>query len=390
MQELCIDAAKKEANPKDGCEVFDRLKFSWKHQERERILSDLKECNSTLKKLGSASHHAKPYERKQQVRRVHASFKLREEAERLYQIICKTCSCQPCQTRNVGLGLTVHHRPGSTSSEEVCFRLILFDSSNNICAASVKMLKAADTCEPPKKKVRTVIPSTFTAPSVDAGRKKLQHICQAGRIVQQSRTLVELTVDEKDQLYTVQKKTPTTATHTDSMMSLTQVMESFKLHDRKRWLHHEKAILAVVLAHSLPQVHESSWWQSLWDSNNISFLGTSAVAAAQQNPDQRIKLWKPFTMSPISYNNVLPGSTTVPRKNAHLHALGIVLLEIYLNQSVQPSASAQNQPGLDRRNLALDLLEEHSDDHNMTPECLSAMQFCLSPRPNPYSGSFSF
>lgn len=40
--------------------------------------------------------------------------------------------------------------------------------------------------------------------------------------------------------------------------------------------------------------------------------------------------------------------------------------------------------------MAIDLLEEHADDMTMTLEYTRATRFCLSPHPNPFSGSFSF
>lgn len=154
LQDLCIDAAKNDAATRQGQkDIWGRIKFSWKHHERDTLLAELKAYNRSLKKLGSASNHAKPYERKQQMRKIHATFQLRDETERLYQVICKACSCQPCQQKDVGLGLAVHHRPGRASTD-ICFQILLFDSNKNVCATSVKMVKASEPYEPPKKKVR--------------------------------------------------------------------------------------------------------------------------------------------------------------------------------------------------------------------------------------------
>jgi hypothetical protein len=133
--------------------VFGRIKFSWKHHERDLLLFELKAYNRSLEKLGSASNHAKPYERKQQMRRVHASFELRDEIERLYQVICKACTCKPCQQKDVGLGLAVRHQPGRSSSE-ISFQILLFDSNGDVCSTSIKMAKASEPSEPTTKKVR--------------------------------------------------------------------------------------------------------------------------------------------------------------------------------------------------------------------------------------------
>jgi hypothetical protein len=290
----------------------------------------------------------------------------------------------------------VHNYPGR-STTDICFQIYLFDSNNNICATSVQMVKASEPSEPPTKKVRLSLHKDRKDCSSTEARKRLQDICKENEIARQSKAQLQLVVDEQGQLYTTQSAKATASKVTDPMLSLSEVMSNLKLYDRKRWLQREKAILAVILAHSLPQIHESSWWQSIWDSNSISFCGvapSSNVAATCCNPDLRIKLRSPFTLSAVANQTSSPSSSsTAPqRRNAHLHALGIVLLEIYLNRPLAADAAAQGgqiKSG-DLRNVALDLLEEVADEDSMSPDYLRATQFCLSPRPNPHSGSFSF
>ena len=69
-----------------------------------------------------------------------------------------------------------------------------------------------------------------------------------------------------------------------------------------------------------------------------------------------------------------------------------VLLELYLNRSIEPDVQSQvaTYGSADYRGVAIDLLEDHSDDMAMTAEYNRATRFCLSPHPNPFSGSFSF
>lgn len=393
LRDLCIDTTRDDtATRQEPREIWRRIKFSWKHHERETLLAELKAYNRSLEKLGSASNHAKPYERKQQMRKIHATFELRDETERLYRVMCKACSCQPCRQKDVGLGLAVHHHSGHASTD-VCFRILLFDSNKNASATSVKMVKPPKPCEPPKKKRRNGVLNRPTTSSAGDAMKRLQDICKENETAQKSNTCLRLFIDEKDHLYAAHGQGSGVSVKADPMLSLCEVMSNFKIYDHKRWLHREKAILAVILAYSLPQIHESSWWQSLWDSNSISFLGTCPPDFTKySSPDQRIKLRKPFTFSTVAdaHASPSPGKTSAPRRNAHLHALGVVLLEIYLNRSIKADVDAQGNSGNDYRAVALDLLEEHSDDINMTPKYLRAVQFCLSPHPNPYSGSFSF
>ncbi|KIW90851.1 uncharacterized protein Z519_08634 [Cladophialophora bantiana CBS 173.52] len=179
----------------------------------------------------------------------------------------------------------------------------------------------------------------------EASRPLLHDLCLETRLAQQGKARLHPVVDEKGQMITTGQSD--TVADKDRMLFAMRDYVEFKLYDHKRWLQREKTILAVILAYSLLQLHESSWWQSLWNPQSPAL-----------------------------------------RRNAHLHALGVVLLELYLNRSTKEVVDAPG--GIDYRGVAQDLLEEHSDDINMTTEYIRAVRFCLSPHPNPYSGSFSF
>ena len=43
----------------------------------------------------------------------------------------------------------------------------------------------------------------------------------------------------------------------------------------KLWLHKEKAILAVILAHSVPRLYESPWLTAQWKLADIFFLANN-------------------------------------------------------------------------------------------------------------------
>ena len=386
LEELCLDAAQKDVLAQ--ADIWKRIKFSWKQPDRLRMLAELKSYNASLERLGVAANHAKPYERKQQVRRAHTTFELRDDAEKLYEAICKACNCRPLQQRDIGLGLAVHHQ--SISTEALSFQLLLFGSDDKVFALSVKMMKASGDAEPQRKKVRITLPKPRGAATPCDQMKRLQDICKECRIAQQSKAHLQLIVDDKGELYTSSDAEPKTKLpNDDPVISLCEVMSKFKLYDRKRWMQREKAILAVVLSYSLLQLYESSWCQTLWNSEGISFLGFgSSGSATRSSPDQRIRLRKPFTRSVVMEGNSQGAPDGVTRKNAHLHALGIILLEIYLNRTIKNDENSQ--VGTDCRAAAQDLLEEHADDMDMTSEYLCAIRFCLCPRPSPHSGSFSF
>lgn len=346
-----------------------------------------------LEQLSRAADRAKPYEKSQQTRRAHTTFRQREDAERLFEVLRKACRCQTVKPRDVGLRLQVRN-PKSDSSLESKFQMLLFDSKTTICEVSVRMSKAKDA-EPPKKKVRIQSSSVSTKNDLQTkDMRRLGDICTQAKLATAKNCAVYLYVDEKEEVYTQhQEGRLSIQSSSQQLVSLTEVMSRLQIYDHKRWLHREKSILAVTLAYSMLQLHESPWLQTQWNSDTIAFLDESSICTCA---NEQFKLRRPFTRSQVTPppSPSLNSSTTNPsarkplRRNAHLHALGVVLLELYLSRSIEPDVIAQG--GTDYRGVAQDLLEEHSDDMAMTAGYLRAVRFCLSPHPNPYSGSFSF
>jgi hypothetical protein len=375
--------------------LLDRVKLSWKSSERKAILRELEECNVMLEQLTRAVERAKPYEKSQQSRRAHTTFQQREDAHRLFEVLRKACKCNSVQPRDVGLRLQVPSRRGHASLESK-FQLLLFDSQHTICALSARMSKAKEA-EPPKKKARIQFsvstPNTTTNLQTNS-MKILGDICNEAKLAQATKCGLYLYVDDKEEVYS-EPSGPDLPPAIDcqQLLSLTDVMSKLKLYDHKKWLHREKSILAVTLAYSMLQLHESPWLQGQWNSNSISFVDESNTCNCI---NERFKLRRPFTRSQVqTIQNASSNSSTSTltpskpaRRNAHLHALGVVLLELYLNRSIELDVQASGTS--DYRGIAQDLLEEHADDITMSPEYHRAVSFCLSPKPNPYSGSFSF
>ena len=356
-------------------------------------MSELKEHNISLEKLGVAASGAKPYEHRRKTRDVEKTFELREDSERLYYCLQRACNCQSLKDRNVGLGLAVHHHQHAMSPE-MSFRMLLYDEGGDASTLSVKMTRPSSLpAEPSKKKIRFSVVKVQPAASKCSTMKKLGDICTETLLAQKNNARLQITVNEKGEMYASHSdlsQTGAQPTQTDPVISLCDVMTRLKIYDRKRWLHKEKAILAVILSYSLLQLHNSSWLQQRWDSDSIGLLGLSQVGRLSASPDTRYKLRRPYTRAIVADRaSESPSSQpSTVRRNAHLHALGIVLLELYLNGSIKDGIDGTG--AVDSRSLAQDLLEEHSDDISMTAGYLRAIRFCLSPHPNPYSGSFSF
>ena len=80
---------------------------------------------------------------------------------------------------------------------------------------------------------------------------------------------------------------------------------------------------------------------------------------------------------------------SAPRNNC-LIALGVILLELYLNRSIHEDDKDNNGAlSHEIRYMAIDLLEENADNITMTLEYYRAIQFCLFPTPDPHSRQVS-
>ena len=347
-----------------------------------------------LEQLPRAVERAKPYEKSQQSRRAHATFQQREDAHRLFEVLRKACKCNSVEPRDVSLRLQVPSRKLDAALDSK-FQVLLFDSQRTVCELSARMSKSTEA-EPAKKKSRIQFSSSTPSTTYSLQTKSMKilgDICKEAKIAQSTKCGLLVYVDGKEDVYTEHQK-PNVAPSLDShqLLSLTEVMSKLQIYDHKKWLHREKSILAVTLAYSMLQLHESPWLQTHWNSNNISFVDETDSCNCI---NERFKLRRPFTRSQVqalqasSATSTSSASTLKPaRRNAHLHALGVVLLELYLNRSIEPDVQATGTN--DYRGFAQDLLEEHADDITMSAEYHRAISFCLSPKPNPYSGSFSF
>ena len=389
LRDLCLDSAKASTSQQE--DVWNRIKFTCKHGKREKILSDLKSHNASLRHLEDALTLAKPFERKQQSSRAHATFQLRQDTERLYQAISKACTCQPCQQRNVALGMAFHcYKPNDVAN--LSFQLLFFDAQDRMCATLVAFETPESPQKSSKKRVRLNIPSIKIPHTTGAQLQKIQDICALTNRAHLSKDRVHLVVDEAGELCT-RPGAQSDKRNNEPLSSLYDLLQNLKIHELKRWIQPEKPILAVILAYSLLQLHESSWWQSAWSSSSISFLETGGQAQLIKSPDYRLKLRRPFTRSMLSNGGASPSPSPLSHKNEHLHAFGRVLLELHLCRSIQPEIDAHLQAGgkADDACVVLQrLLQNAADDITMTGQMSQAIRFCLFPNPNPRNRSFSF
>ena len=320
------------------------------------------------------------------------TFQQHEEAERLFHILRKACKCQNSAIeREIALRLRVPDH-NDDSVLESRFQMLLFDSQRALCELSARVTRA-EAPGPLRKKARIAFApreTSITQESHEKNMKMLDEICDEARLAAANNSGLYLYVDKKEDVYTQQDTLPTSGQNPPlELLSLTSMMTRLQVYEKKTWVHREKSILAITLAYSLLSLHNSPWLQVEWNSDSISFIDEHSGHISE-----RTQLRRPFTRSKVSATaSCSPSSaSTSLRRNAHLHALGIMLLELYLNRSLEPDFQKQIQQtgSVDCRGVAIDVLEDCSDELAMTSMFNSATRFCLSPYPNPLTRSFSF
>lgn len=147
-QSLRLIVVQSQGSKPSGLKSFsERVKFTWKSPKRNDILINLKSCNDNLDKLTSAAKEARPYHKKQQVRKVHAAWQSRTETQRLFDILTSTCpcSCQPAHRAKLRI------KPCTNDDDHVDYGCMLFDISfqrrlNYERAITVKMYRKRQVC----------------------------------------------------------------------------------------------------------------------------------------------------------------------------------------------------------------------------------------------------
>lgn len=219
-------------------------------------------------------------------------------------------------------------------------------------------------------------------------RKALQEICAASHAARERNLRLELLIDPQTNLWEDTTEENPTRLMTSEFVTLEKLLLQFPQYYNKRWLAKEKAILAVILAHSLLQLHESEWLHRSWNKKHISFLRDRGFNFTKP---ARFNLERPYVSTQISKLEVPvefgPANDSISLANhpvPSLLALGVLLLELHLNRAIDAEPT-------DLRSHLLELLHECGDDMTMEASYHQVMCFCiyLSPLP-PSRASRSF
>ena len=165
--------------------------------------------------------------------------------------------------------------------------------------------------------------------------------------------------------------------------TLDSMLSTFSKYSKKRWLAKEKSILAVILFHSLLHLHGSSWLSRDWRVEHITFLHKQKLILDNAF---RFRLEQPYISAAITFSlsNLQDPKTlgSYDPSIPNLLALGIILLELHLNASLD-TANATSMEEVQVKALKAQM--RCSDE--MESLYYEALKFCLYPSAPPPSGA---
>ena len=239
-----------------------------------------------------------------------------------------------------------------------------------------------------KAKVRINVESLQKPP--DYQGTALDNICTA---IQHARTKdvhMELVIDSESKLWEATISKSTTLGRAPMVITLESLLAAFSEYSRKRWLAKEKAILAVILSHSLLQLQGSEWLSKDWRSEHISFLRDRDVSPATA---RSFGLEKPYLSADINHfgdpRAIIRDENAPSRSHGHpipsLLALGVILLELHQDASIETNNTASAE---DLQTKSLKVLMSCSDE--MEKAYYDVISFCLFLSPAPPTSERTF
>lgn len=379
---------------------YKRLKFSLKKSDYDDLMNKIRTANSAIKDLTGQSLYieARQVEAKSNKLSVPNFGAIKRKAEGFYSALSTSweCKCRAQHTVNLRLESRLDSGANDEEDEEqvlspfhVVFRYG-YGHSTGACTTSITAPWNWDEAEvrvvtealPPatavvdtriarfKRKVR--FPSQLARATVQAARqpvpctRPITDLCSAIGTLQSSQRDVCLTLFEKKVakqkygLEIIPIKSRPNDTDLWSVSTLGSALQSghqFPKRDRLR--------LAVTLASSVLQLHETPWLGEDWGVDNIYFLerpGTNAY--------DHCFVFRQFDQDHIVSKKVASRSVARVIRNSAVFALGIALIELWYARTLaelQIPADEEQIPDkseaelLTRYNTAQRLVEELED-----------------------------
>ena len=159
--------------------------------------------------------------------------------------------------------------------------------------------------------------------------------------------------------------------------SLEYFLAKFSLYDKKRWLAQEKALLAVILAHSLLQLHGSPWMTHHLSASQVIIHYEPGLSFDECT---RFELRQPYLSSGIgssSHRPELIGQPSAgkePTTVSSLIELGVILLELHFASRLDTTGN------LSIENLQIEAIKKHlkcGNDVDMKKPYWDAIAECI-------------
>ncbi|KAF9701009.1 hypothetical protein EKO04_000314 [Ascochyta lentis] len=349
-------------------ENYKRLKFSLSKSDYSDLMSRIRQANTNLNCLNTQRRNIEAQQRAE--RSSIPNFKIiNERAQGFYSAINSGWTC-PCQSDHaVSLRLEPRMEDVSSDSDDDeapmhnPFHVLFQYGHSQSAAKSVKLSPwtwdEADvhvTC----KRV-TPIPDG-TSCGVQTGKgvrfasqakraveaalepepnlQPIKDLCSAIRTLQKPQRDVCLTLLENEiakQRYGL-KIYPTRTLPSDTEQWSVSTLRSV-LQRKRRFPNRERVRLAIILASSVLQLHETPWLQNNWGLDNIYFVERPGLPLYDQ----------PFVSPGLdtrvsSQANVIPKHLGRMIQNQPLFALGVALIELWCGKSLSDLHEGEDGP----------------------------------------------
>ena len=123
----------------DTRELWDGIKFTWDEPERNETLLDIRRYNDELFKLFYRIQSVKPFNKEQRSQRASSVFHVRDQAQRVHQVLSHYCGCRCIPYHQAKLCLRRLYCQNDPSKDN-CFQTMLYQSSMCPCPATIRVI----------------------------------------------------------------------------------------------------------------------------------------------------------------------------------------------------------------------------------------------------------
>jgi hypothetical protein len=347
-----------------------RVKFGLKIKDMKRLLRELDENNKTLARFQEKTDTLAPY-KKPNKNHFTSLNRIRGHAKDLHAaIISRGRGCKFHKMHNLKLGLDKRIAPTRAEAkrafwkpQDIDFR-ILFSTESPTRALQelrIHVLEEDDIHRhhknhhhdhnmygrPPKvhiqepattEKVHThpvLLPASFDYRTLEV----IDDLCATAHILQVDGHCHGLCLDADGNLRGV-FPVKQDRTHDDhKIVTLAELLSSPKVPGSlpRRLSRRERYVLAVELTSSLLQLHATPWLDEFWSKRDILFIESNGSTLTSQ----------PYVSHTIgdrwpSGDHKIPPKNKIAHASPSLLALGIILLELYLNQTLEAATGHES------------------------------------------------